>query len=159
MKAWQGNIIEVCAVSRIWTAAPPPGLRPSYLYLVNPHDLQRLRDQLAEGRVPKDFEAKLCRLAAGDLGSRFIAQHSRTFIALLTATLNGTFSKASREEYERLLQVLAYVREDEDAIPDYRLDGFTDDREEVRAAVTELNPLLQSFKAWRLRHQVPGMWS
>lgn len=159
MNARQGNVIEICAVSHVWVATRQSGVRPSYLYLVNAYDLRRLREQLTEGKVPKDFEAKLCRLAAGDLGCRFVAQQSRTFILLLMAALNGTFSKASREECERLLRVLAYVREDEDAIPDYRSDGFTDDREEVRAAVAELNPLLQTFKAWRLRHQVPGMWS
>jgi hypothetical protein len=28
----------------------------------------------------------------------------------------------------------------------------------VRAAAMELAPLLNAFKVWRLRHQVPAMW-
>ena len=53
---------------------------------------------------------------------------------------------------------VAYVRKDDDAIPDYRPKGFADDPQEVRVVTTQLSPLLQAFKAWRLRHQVPGMW-
>jgi hypothetical protein len=77
---------------------------------------------------------------------------------LLLAALESAFSEATSANRERLLRVLAYVRKDDDAIPDYRTDGFTDDQQEVRAATTELGPLLHAFKVWRLRHQVPGMW-
>jgi len=50
------------------------------------------------------------------------------------------------------------VRKTDDSIPDYREDGFIDDHQEVRAVTVEFAPLLQAFKAWRLRSQVPGMW-
>jgi hypothetical protein len=50
------------------------------------------------------------------------------------------------------------VRKDDDAIADYKPGGFVDDQQEVRAATQQLGPLLTSFKAWRLRHQVPRMW-
>ena len=52
--------------------------------------------------------------------------------------------------------MLAYVRKDDDAIPDYLPSGFMDDQQEVRAAAMELGPLLQAFKAWRLCHLVPA---
>jgi hypothetical protein len=58
-----------------------------------------------------------------------------------------------------LLRVLAYVRKDDDAIPDNRPDGFVDDQQEIRAMLNEMGGLLQSFKMWRLRHQVPEMWN
>ena len=48
---------------------------------------------------------------------------------------------------------------DDDVIPDYRSDGFADDQQEVHAALIEFTPLLQAFKGWRLRHQVPVLWT
>jgi hypothetical protein len=126
--------------------------------MVNAHELQELRAALAHGALPLDFQAKLARLAEGDLTHRFIEQNCRLFAALLVAARDGSFAAASRADCERLLRVLAYVRKDDDAIADYKPGGFMDDQREVRAATTELHPLLQSFKAWRLRHQVPGMW-
>jgi hypothetical protein len=54
--------------------------------------------------------------------------------------------------------VLAYVRKDVDAIPDYQPEGFADDQQEIRSAATELSALIQAFKAWRLRYQVPVIW-
>jgi hypothetical protein len=87
-----------------------------------------------------------------------VTQNSRLFFALLLAALDDSFIEATPSERERLLRVLAYVRKDDDAIPDYLPSGFADDQHEVRAAATELRPMLQAFKVWRLRHQVPGMW-
>ena len=74
------------------------------------------------------------------------------------AAQKGSFAEASPADLVRLLKVLAYVRRDEDMIPDYLPGGYTDDLREVRAATTELSDLLGSFKAWRLRHQVPALW-
>jgi hypothetical protein len=71
---------------------------------------------------------------------------------------HGSYSQATPEVCERLLRVLAYVRKDDDSIPDYQAGGFVDDQQEVRKADTEYRSLLESFKAWRLRHQVPALW-
>ena len=131
---------------------------PTWLHLVTPHELEDLRDELARGHVPPDLEDKLVKLRAGGLAHGFVEQQSRTFIALLQAAHAGTFAEFSPAELERLLKVLAYVRKDDDAIPDYRPDGFLDDQQEVRAATTELGRLLQAFKTWRLRYQVPRLW-
>ncbi len=135
-----------------------PALRPSYLYLVTDYDLEHLRDELAKGVIPADFAAKLSRLAAGELSHQVLEQNCRTIIELLFAAQNGSFREITQTEWEHLLRVMAYVRKDDDAIPDYCRQGFQDDQEEVRCAIKELMPLLQTFKAWRLRHQVPALW-
>jgi hypothetical protein len=96
-------------------------------------------------------------MGAEDLSVRFIEQNCRLFMDLLSAAKDG-FKEASDLDRDRLLRVLAYVRKDDDHIPDYRRDGYFDDRQEVRAAMTELSPLLHRFKAWRLRHRVPMLW-
>jgi hypothetical protein len=132
--------------------------RPSLLHWVTTQDVENLKRTLQRGWMPLDFEAKLLDLASGGLPEQQIEKNSRLFIALLTAACGGSFGGATKAECERLLQVLAYVRKTEDAIPDYMGDGFVDDQQEVHAAAVELAPLLQAFKAWRLRHQVPGMW-
>jgi hypothetical protein len=129
------------------------------LHLVTAQEIEDLRNKLARGSVPADLETKLKQLARGELGHRFIAQHCQTMIALVEAAQEGSFKEAGRAECERLLRVLAYVRKDDDAIPDYRADGFVDDQQEVRSVTAELGPLLQRFKEWRLRHQVPAMWT
>jgi hypothetical protein len=135
-----------------------PVTQSGLLYLVTAHDVQGMRNALARGRLPPDFETKLAKLRDGSLIHRYVEQNSRLFFALLLAALETSFTEATPADRERLLRVLAYVRKDDDAIPDYQAGGFIDDQQEVRAAAVELRPLLQAFKAWRLRHQVPGMW-
>lgn len=132
--------------------------RLSFLHLVTREEMSALSESLARGHVPADFEAKLSRLAEGDLLQRAVARHCRSFIALLQAVHHGSYSQATPEVCERLLRVLAYVRKDDDSIPDYQAGGFVDDQQEVRKADTEYRSLLESFKAWRLRHQVPALW-
>jgi len=131
---------------------------PGFLNLVTPQELQQLRDALLDGRPPRDLEVKLMQLAHGGLLHRFVEQNSRLIISLLLAAYSGEFRQANRASLERLLRVLAYVRKDDDAIPDFRPNGFMDDQQEIRAMLNEMGDLLQSFKRWRLRHQVPEMW-
>ncbi len=120
--------------------------------------MANLRCDLARQNIPPDLEAKLSKLGTGSLAHRFIEQNCRTIIALIQAADEGAFTQISQTERERLLRVLAYVRKDDDAIPDYRADGFMDDQQEVRALTSDFAALLKAFKAWRLRHQVPGLW-
>ena len=139
-----------------------PGLtlasRPALLHLITAHELEALRGALARGHLPSDFLEKLRILGSGELSHRFIEQNCRLFAALLLATEEGAFREAGPAERERLVRVLAYVRKEDDAIPDYTPEGFADDQQEVRAVLVELGGLLQAFKEWRLRHQVPAMW-
>jgi hypothetical protein len=136
----------------------PPGVMPGFLHLVTPCELQELRDALLDGRLPRDLDLKLTHLAGGSLLHRFVEQNCRLIIALLIAAYSGSFREANRPSLERLLRVLAYVRKDDDANPDYRPDGFVDDQQEIRAMLNEMGDLLQFFKIWRLRNQVPEMW-
>jgi hypothetical protein len=158
MNAWGHNTAESDNHNLARPGVLPLAWRSGALHLVNAHEMQELREALIRGVLPHDFEAKLARLAEGDLTHRFLAQNSRLFAALLLAAWDGSFKEASPASCERLLRVLAYVRKDDDAVPDYRIGGFMDDQQEMRLAMTELQPLLKSFKAWRLRHQVPEMW-
>jgi hypothetical protein len=128
------------------------------LRLVSDQELQDLGRKLARGQIPADLEAKLVTLSRGDLAQRSIEQNCRIIIALLQSVGDGSFKLATSEQCQRLLLVLAYVRKDDDAIPDYRSNGFTDDQQELRAVSREYDSLLQTFKRWRLQHQVPAMW-
>ena len=134
------------------------GLPAALLQWTTAHEVEALREAFARGNLPPEFHGKLRALAGGDLSDRFIEQNCRLFSELLLASEDGSFRESSRSERERLLRVLAYVRKEQDAIPDYLPGGLKDDQQEVRAAAVELGGLLRSFKAWRLRHQVPGMW-
>ena len=136
----------------------PLTTRAALLHWVSPVELEALRAALAGGGLPSDFLGKLDKMAGGDLSQRFIEQNCRVFAALLMASEAGSFRDASPAQRERLLRVLAYVRNNEDAIPDYCAEGLTDDQKEVLAAIVEMGGLIQAFKAWRLRHQVPAMW-
>jgi hypothetical protein len=122
------------------------------------HDLEALREALVRGSLPQDFLIKLRVLAGGDISHRFIEQNCQLFAALLVAVEEGSFSSVTPAERERILRVLAYVRKEEDAVPDRLVGGFADDQREILAATVELSGLIQAFKAWRLRHQVPMMW-
>src|SRR5216117_1075861 len=146
------------SAGRVHSPALTLASRPALLQWIAPHELEALRDALARGGLPPDFLGKLKRMTDGDLTHHFIEQNCRLFAALLVATEDGSFREGSPAERERLLRVLAYVRKDDDAIPDYQPEGFTDDQREMRSATVALDGLIQRFKAWRLRHQVPIMW-
>jgi len=104
------------------------------------------------------LQVKLAKLDGDNLMHCYIEQKSRSFLALLMAAHEGLFRDGQPRELERLLRVLAYVRKDDDAIPDTQPGGFVDDHREVRAASGELRNLLNVFKLWRLRHEVPRRW-
>jgi hypothetical protein len=158
MRSYRSDVFEDRATERVRVGALPPLVRSGLGYLVTANDVQELRAALVNGRLPSDFEAKLTKLGEGSLVERYVEHNSRLFLALLLAAMKGSFSGASASDRERLLRVLAYVRKDDDAIPDYLSGGFMDDQQEVRAAATELGPLLQAYRGWRLRHEVPYMW-
>ena len=132
--------------------------QPALLQWIALQELEELREALVRGGLPPDLLGKLKRMTDGDLTHHFIRQHCHLFAALLMAKENGSFCEGGPVECERLLRVLAYVRKEDDAIPDYKPGGFTDDQREIRAASMELADLIQGFKAWRLRHQVPVLW-
>ena len=150
--------MEDCATHQVSSGARMPIVGWGHLHLITAHEVEELRSALAHGRLPADLEAKLAKLERGSLSDRYVAMNSRLICELLLASLEGPFTAATRADRERLLRVLAYVRKDDDAFPDYLPGGFIDDQQEVRAAAAELSRLLQAFKAWRLRHQVPAMW-
>ena len=97
--------------------------RLNFLHLVTAQEMSALRESLSRGHVPADFEAKLNRLAEGELLHQTVARHCRSFIALLQAVLNGTYTQAPPKLCDRLLRVLAYVRKDDDSVPDYQPGG------------------------------------
>jgi hypothetical protein len=130
----------------------------SFLHMISAQEMEDLHLALARGHVPADLENKLRRLEGGELLERAVARHCRIFIALLEAAHGGLFTEVTPAQSERLLRVLAYVRKDDDARPDYQPLGFTDDQQEMLAAEVDLHAVLNRFKAWRLKHQVPGMW-
>ncbi len=143
-----------------WTSPERTRLNgcPTGLHLVTTHDIRDLDEAVGSGRLPVDLERKLCRLAGGGLVNRYVEQTSRLIFSLLLAYREGLFEEMSHADYSRILRVLAYVRKDEDAIPDYKTDGFKDDAQEIRGLEIDLGPVIRSFKSWRLRHQVPGIW-
>jgi hypothetical protein len=158
MKSYATDLRDAYAQSQSRLGAQMPGGASGALCLVSAHDLAALKAALERKHVPEDFEAKLNKLAGGGLLHRAVEQNCRLFIGLIHAANEGTFRQVTKAEKERLLRVLAYVRKDDDAIPDYKTNGFMDDQREVRAAATELSALLEAFKSWRLRFQVPEMW-
>ncbi len=143
-----------------WPSSQRKGafVRPTALGLVSASELQDLEVALARGRLPLDFERKLCRMASGNLTERYVEQNSRLIFSLLVANRQGLFNELGAGERDRLVRLLAYVRKEEDAIPDYQVNGFKDDAQEIRTLEGESQALLKAFKTWRLRHQVPALW-
>ena len=142
-----------------WIRSAGVQTTPSALHLVTVDDLEELRSALMRGGLPTDLEIKLRGLAQGSLLHQSVEQNCRLFTSLLLAAEQSSFNEASRADLDRLRRVLAYVRKENDAIADFKPNGFVDDQQEVRAATTELSVLLRHFKDWRLRTQVPDLWS
>ena len=128
------------------------------LHLVEPGELQALKETLSRGAIPVEFEAKLKRLGREGLTHYYIEQTSRLFIAIWFATRSGEFLKCDPSHLDLMLKVLAYVAKENDFIPDYQSNGFTDDYEMIRATGRQLETLIRDFKEWRLKNQVPRFW-
>src|SRR4051812_19924578 len=77
-------------------------VRPDFLHLVTAGELEGLKQAIVRRSLPMDFEAKLTRLAHGDLTHRFVERNCRLFTALLLAVQNEMFG-ASKADCERLL--------------------------------------------------------
>ena len=122
-------------------------------------EIQTMADAVAAGVVPVDFEAKLKTLARGDILHQNIEKNCRRFLCLLQADHEGLFTELTPLQRQYLLAVLAYVRKDDDAIADYRFGGYVDDQFQVRTAMADTAPVVQHFNLWRLRHQVPKLWT
>lgn len=130
------------------------------LHLVSEQEVATLQAALACGRTPLDLQAKLAALGGEDLVKHQVRRKTLLFLTLLVAVSEQSFRDITNAQYERLLRVVAYVRKDDDAIPDTRAeDGFDDDLDQIRAAVRELSEVLDRFTRWRLTHQVPGLWA
>jgi len=143
-------------VMRKVTHATPAA--PSALGLVSGPELESLRVALARGLMPFDLEQKLAALDGHDVVENDLRHKSLLFLALLEAVRAGAFHEVTPAQQERILRVLAYLRKDDDAIPDTQENGYLDDLAEVRSAFHDLEILLQHFKHWRLKHQVPSLW-
>src|SRR6266513_951897 len=145
MKEIRTNVLVTNRVAAaVGFTIQPTAARMSFLYLVTDEDLQQMRNAIARGTMPPDFDAKLRKLAGGSLLHRSVEQNCRLFIALLMAAHADAFEEADESARERLLRVLASVRKDDDALPDYKPEGFADDQREVRAVAMELGALLQA---------------
>lgn len=143
-----------------WVPAQGQGYGSSFspLQLLSPAELEAMSGAVERGELPADFLDKLGRLRLGDLQQTAIEQHCRLFFELLRAGRSGAFDTLTDAQAQALARVLAYVRKEDDVIPDYLPRGFSDDHQEVRHAANEMAPLLHRFKDWRLRHQVPSLW-
>ena len=140
------------------TSAVLAPTRPAALRLVTLPEMDALRQALRHGKMPLDLAAKLARLRGEDLRERYLQQNSALFIGLWTAAETGAFVRAQPEEREQLLRMLAYVRKDDDAIPDTWPGGFHDDHDLMRWVCGELRSVLESYKTWHLTHRVPLLW-
>lgn len=121
--------------------------------------MEALLQALRRGALPPDLQAKLAGLRATDAKENYLRQSSLLLARLLMAAHTEGFCHARPGDCERLLRMLAYVRKDEDAIPDSWPGGFEDDHDLMRWVCGELRPVLEAYKAWHLVHRVPRLWS
>ena len=133
-------------------------VRPAFLHLVTVEEMRDLSCALMRGTLPADLELKLHQLDGRTFMHQYLAQHCRAIARLLSAVFSGEYRIGNTRTCEELLRVLAYVRKDDDAIPDYTSGGFSDDLKEVRTALEHFQPVLEQFKSWHLCHQVPHLW-
>src|SRR5208282_3217777 len=158
MRSWRSSVLEECATDPVRFGAQMAPVRAGLLHLVTAQDVQELRLALVKGRLPADFEVKLSRLGEGSLVERYVEQNSRLFFALLLAAAESSFIRATPSDREHLLRVLAYVRKEDDAIPDYLPAGLSDPQQQLPAAATELGPPLQRLIVRSHPHKPPAIW-
>jgi len=127
--------------------------------MVTDAELKALGDALHQNQVPADLRAKLNRLRADDPRESFLKQQSLLLVSLLQSPAARSFCHLHPSVCEQLLRMVAYVRKDDDAIPDTWPGGMADDHDLMRMTCTELREELAAFKAWYLSRRVPYLWS
>jgi hypothetical protein len=127
--------------------------------MVTEAEMKALCDALHHDRVPTDLRAKLDRLRADDPRDLYLRQQSLLLASLLMSPAARGFCRLRQHDCERLLRMLAYVRKDDDAIPDTWPGGMADDHDLMRLTCTELREALDAFKAWHLSRRVPLLWN
>ena len=137
---------------------PRTGVTVEALNLVTHMEMEVLRSSLHQGQVPADLKAKLDRLRLDDPRELYLKQQALVLEWLLTSAAAQGFCRLGQREKERLVRMLAYVRKDDDAIPDTWPGGMVDDHDLMRVTCREFQEVLNKFKAWRLTHQVPALW-
>jgi len=126
--------------------------------MVTEAEMKALCDALHQDHVPADLRAKLNRLRTDDPREFYLKQQSLLLSSLLTSPAAREFCRLRPRDCERLLRMLAYVRKDDDAIPDTWPGGMVDDHDLMRMTCTELREMLDKFKAWHLSRRVPLLW-
>ena len=127
--------------------------------MVTEAEMQVLCDALHHDRVPADLRAKLDRLRTDDPKEYYLKHRSLLLASLLMSPAARGFCRLRPDDCERLLRMLAYVRKDDDAIPDTWPGGMADDHDLMRLTCTELREALDTFKAWHLSRRVPLLWN
>jgi len=135
------------------------GVTVRALDMVTKAEMENLCDSLHQGHVPSDLQAKLERLRTDDPKEFYLKQQSLLLMSLLMSPAAQSYCTLRPNVCERLLRMVAYVRKDDDAIPDTWADGMADDHDLMRMTCTELRAALDTFKAWHLSRRVPLMWN
>lgn len=126
--------------------------------MVTREELESLELVLAQGYLPADLLAKLERLRDDDARELYLKQQSQTLGRLLLSIAASEYHQARPVEAKRFLRMLAYVRKEQDLIPDYLPNGMRDDHDLMRTTCAEFREALTRFKAWHLSRHVPMMF-
>jgi hypothetical protein len=126
--------------------------------MVTEAEVQVLGAALRRGHVPPDLVAKLGRLRTDDPKELYLQKQSLILEWLLMSPAAREGCRLGPREGDRLLRMLAYVRKDEDAIPDTWPGGMADDHDLMRLTCAEFREVLDAFKAWHLSRRVPTLW-
>ena len=135
------------------------GVTDRALEMVTKAEMEALGDALQQNRVPQDLRAKLDWLRADDPKEFYLKQQSLLLASLLMSPAAREFCVLRPDDCERFLRMLAYVRKNDDAIPDLWPDGMADDHDLMRVTCRELREAIAAFKAWHLSRRVPLLWT
>lgn len=129
------------------------------LNMISSQEMNVLCHTLQKGLTPSDLAAKLSKLRDDSPKEYYLKQQSELLLSLLKSQASAEFCRIHPDECQLLLRALAYVRKDDDAVPDTLPGGFDDDHDVMRAVCVELKSSLDRFKAWHLTRRVPLLWN
>ena len=127
--------------------------------MVTEAEIKALNEALDQGHLPADLRAKLGGLRTDDPRELYLKRQSLLLGSLLMSPAAVAYCRLHPRVGERLLRMLAYVRKDDDVIPDTWSGGMADDHDLMRLTCRELREVLDTFKAWHLARRVPSLWN
>ena len=141
-----------------WRAGSGKAILPRHFMrtiddLVGVHGLKNLKvsDLKAGGKWEEVVAFKLATLDPNRFTEGMLAEKVGQLVEMVRESLAGRYAELSLVAFAHILTALDYFVVVYDRNPDTRIDGYSDDFEEINRVMTRFESEIRKFKEWKLK--------